>query len=87
MKRIRGDISQAQLYLVASAPGIGPKLAEKLLRRFGSPAAVFSAPEGMLARVIGEKRARRLREVLDRRYGEREEGQARLERRHMPCVR
>ncbi len=41
---------------------------------------VFSAPEGMLAKVIGEKRARKLRELLDRRYEGRagEESQAHL---------
>ncbi len=68
VKRSRGGLAQAQLYFLASAPGIGPKLADRLLRRFGSPSAVFSASEGALARVIGEKRARRLRELLDRRY-------------------
>ena len=80
VKRSRGGLAQAQLYLVASAPGIGPKLAERLLTRLGSPAAVFSAPEGMLAKVIGEKRARKLRELLDRRYEGRagEESQAHL---------
>jgi ERCC4-type nuclease len=59
VKRARGGLDQMQLYLVASAPGIGPKLADRLLRRLGSPAAVFSAPEGVLARIIGEKRAKR----------------------------
>ncbi|MGC9189834.1 MAG: helix-hairpin-helix domain-containing protein, partial [Conexivisphaera sp.] len=80
VKRSRGGLAQAQLYLVASVPGIGPKLAERLLTRLGSPAAVFSAPEGMLAKVIGEKRARRLRELLDRRYegNSGEESQAHL---------
>jgi DNA excision repair protein ERCC-4 len=68
VKRTKIGIAQAQLYLVASAPGIGPKLADRLLRRMGSPAAVFSAPEGALAKVLGEKRARRLRELLDRNY-------------------
>jgi len=53
-----------QLYLVQSLPGVGPRLAERLLSRFGSVAAICRASVVELARVVGEERARRIYRVI-----------------------
>ncbi len=42
-----------QLYILSSFPGIGPKLADKLLRKFGSLKAVLEASPLELSRVEG----------------------------------
>jgi DNA excision repair protein ERCC-4 len=63
-------INDAQLAIVESIPGIGPKLAQRLLQRFGSIRKIFmaSAKELALKGGIGEKRARKISEVLDFEY-------------------
>jgi ERCC4-type nuclease len=48
-----GDVKQWQLFLVQCLPGVGPKLAEKLLERFGSVRAVFNASVAELSKVEG----------------------------------
>jgi len=53
-----------QLYVVQSLPGIGPKLARRLLEKMGSIDAICRASVVELARVVGEERARRLYRVL-----------------------
>lgn len=60
-------VDEQQKFLVAALPGIGTRLAKVLLAHFGSPANVFSASVEELREVesLGEKRARRIREVLD----------------------
>jgi ERCC4-type nuclease len=65
--RRRGGIREAQLRLVASIPGIGFKLAERLLQSFGSPRRLFKASPSELRRVpgMGEARVRGVIEVLD----------------------
>jgi len=57
-----GLIAEAWVRL-ALTPEIGPRLAHRLLARFGSPEAVFEASEAELAGVegMGEKRRRALR--------------------------
>ena len=50
---------------MSSAPGIGEKTVNKLLREFGSLERVRQATEPELARAIGKAAARRLREFLD----------------------
>ena len=72
-----------QLYLVGSIPGVGRKLAEKLLTKYGTPRRVMSLTAGELALTqgIGWKRAEKIKEMLDTkfsRYKERE-AQMRLE--------
>ncbi len=57
-----------QLYLVQSLPGVGPKLAEKLLEKMGSVEAICRASVVELARVLGEERARRVYRVLHAPY-------------------
>lgn len=59
----------AQLYLLASLPGVDPDRAETLLRHFGSARAVLDADADALAQVEGMdmERAARITEVLE--YG------------------
>ena len=63
--RISG-LAEWQLYLVQGLPYVGPRLAASLLRRFGTPQAVFNAGFSELSRVsgIGEKRATFILKVL-----------------------
>ncbi|MCL4343772.1 MAG: multidrug MFS transporter [Nitrososphaerota archaeon] len=54
-----------QIYLISSLPGIGPKLAEKMIMIFGSPSNAFNAKLSELARVIGPTKARKIKKVLE----------------------
>ena len=77
------SVPQQQLYLVSSMPGIGRKLAEKLLSKYGTPRRVMSLTAGELALTqgIGWKKAEKIKEMLDARFTKyQQEGtQARLE--------
>lgn len=77
------NISQQQLYLVSSMPGIGRSLAEKLLSKYGNPRRVLNLTAGELAmtRGIGWKKAEKIKEMLDTTFTRHEESgvQARLE--------
>ncbi len=53
-----------QLYVVESFPGLGPKLAEKLLSAMGSIERICRASVVELERVLGYERARRLYRVI-----------------------
>ena len=55
-----------QLYLVSSLPGVGEKLAQRLLRTLKIPRRVFNASVQELARVqgVGHVRARRIEKAL-----------------------
>ncbi len=72
-----------QLYLVSSMPGIGRKLAEKLLSKYGTPRRVMALTAGELAMTqgIGWKKAEKIKVVLDAKFTKHaEEGsQSRLE--------
>jgi DNA excision repair protein ERCC-4 len=56
-----------QLYVLTSLPGIGPKLATRLLEKFHSPNNVLNASIADLARVpgLGNIRAEKIRRLLD----------------------
>jgi DNA excision repair protein ERCC-4 len=56
-----------QLYILTSLPGIGPKLATRLLEKFHSPNNVLNASIAELARVpgLGNMRAEKIRRLLD----------------------
>jgi DNA excision repair protein ERCC-4 len=64
------SLSDWQLYVVSSLPGVGPKLAERLLRKFGSVRAVFNASIVELASVEGlsESRASFIYRVINEPY-------------------
>ncbi len=67
--RISSD-TQLQLLVVGSLPTIGPKLAERLLERFGTIRRIFEASPGELAfrGGLGRSRAHRVSSVLDLPY-------------------
>ena len=72
-----------QLYLVSSMPGVGRKLAERLLSKYGTPRRVMNLTAGELALTqgIGWKRAERIKAMMDAKFTRyNDEGtQARLE--------
>jgi DNA excision repair protein ERCC-4 len=59
-----------QLYLVSAMPGVGRKLAERLLAKYGTPRKVMSLTPGELALTagIGWKRAEKIKEMMDTRF-------------------
>ena len=61
---------QEKEFLVAGLPGVNTKLARSLLREFGSPGEVFKASREQLMDVkgLGEKKADRIREILEESY-------------------
>jgi len=63
-------IKDWQLYVLQSLPGIGIKSAEKLLNEFKNLKNVFNASEKELARIIGEAKARKVIEVINKRIDE-----------------
>ncbi len=77
------SFSQQQIYLVSSLPGVGRRLAERLLRKYGTPRRVMSLTQGELSMTpgIGWKRAEKIKRLLDERFSGTTEGekQARLE--------
>ncbi len=63
-----GSLREWQLYVVSSLPGIGPKTAEKLLENFKTIEAICTASIAELQRILGEKRAERVKQVLKTPY-------------------
>jgi len=64
------SLEKAQLSLVSSLPGIGPKLADRALKRFGTVRKVFSASVAEFSWVegIGRKKSEKIVSVLDSCY-------------------
>lgn len=64
------DLGQLQLFLVSGLPGIGVKLADRLLGRFGSLRRVFSASVAELSSVsgVGRAKAEKIGAFLDAAY-------------------
>ena len=64
------DEAQQQLYFVSALPGVGMKLAKKMLGRYGTPRRVLSLTEAQFSMVpgVGAKRASKIAHVLDTRY-------------------
>ena len=77
------SVPQQQLYLVSAVPGIGRKLAEKLLSKYGTPRRIMGLTAGELAMTqgIGWKKAERIRDMMDATFSRHQQGaaQARLE--------
>ena len=69
LKKIRksGNIHHQQLSVLCSLPGVGEKLASRMLEKFGSPSNSFSASIAELSKIegMGESRARKIRNLLD----------------------
>ncbi|MFH1307116.1 MAG: ERCC4 domain-containing protein [Candidatus Micrarchaeota archaeon] len=68
-------LSQAQRALIESLPSCGPRLAHNLLRYFNTPLNIFKADEKALEKVplLGKKKAKLIRKVLDSVYKWKEE--------------
>lgn len=66
-KRKLESLRDWQLYIVESLPGVGPKLAERLLRHFGSIRRIFEASSVELSKVegLGESRAREIFRIIN----------------------
>lgn len=64
------DDAQQQLYFVSALPGVGMKLAKRMLGRYGTPRRVVSLTEAQLAMIpgVGAKRASKIAHVLDTGY-------------------
>jgi DNA excision repair protein ERCC-4 len=69
LKKIRksGDLQQKQLSILCSLPGVGEKLASRMLEKFGSPSSSLNASSVELSKIsgMGEARAQKIRKVLD----------------------
>jgi DNA excision repair protein ERCC-4 len=69
LKKIRksGNIHNQQLSVLCSLPGVGEKLASRMLEKFGSPSNSFSASITELSKIegMGESRAQKIRNLLD----------------------
>lgn len=69
LKKIRksGDINRQQLSVLCSLPGVGEKLASRMLEKFGSPSNSLNASAAELSKIegMGEARAQKIRKMLD----------------------
>lgn len=69
LKKIKksNDIQIQQLATISSLPGVGEKLAIRMLEKFGSPLKVFNASSTELAKVegLGNARAKKIKKMLD----------------------
>jgi DNA excision repair protein ERCC-4 len=65
-----GQIREGQIVLLQSLPGIGARLAQKLLTRFGTPRKVFLATESELNTRggIGRAKTAKITSILDTSY-------------------
>ena len=64
------SLEKAQLSLVSNLPGIGPKLADRTLKRFETVRKVFSASVAEFSSVdgIGRKKSEKISALLDAYY-------------------
>jgi DNA excision repair protein ERCC-4 len=69
LKKIRKDnpVYLQQLYVLSSVPGVGDKLAARMLEKFKTPQRALNASAAELATIpgFGLARAQRLRKILD----------------------
>ena len=68
IKKIRksDDVQKQQLYVLSSLPGVGEKVAIRMLEKFGTPLKVFSASSTELSKIsgLGELRAKKIKKML-----------------------
>jgi len=71
-RKLASTLTEQQEYLISSIADIGPKAARNLLLHFGSVEAVMKADAKELRKVklIGPKRANKIREILEAPYKE-----------------
>jgi DNA excision repair protein ERCC-4 len=69
LKKIKksNDLKKQQLSALSSLPGVGEKLASRMLEKFGSPLKVVNASLSELSKVegLGEARARKIKHMLE----------------------
>jgi DNA excision repair protein ERCC-4 len=69
LKKIRksNDLQRQQLSILCSLPGVGEKLASRMLEKFGSASSSLNASSAELSKIsgMGESRAQKIRKVLD----------------------
>lgn len=69
LKKIKksDDLQKQQLSVLCSLPGVGEKLATRMLERFGSPTNTLKASYTELSKIkgMGESRALKIRKMLD----------------------
>ena len=69
LKKIKksDDLQKQQLSVLCSLPGVGEKLATRMLERFGSPTNTLKASYTELSKIkgMGESRAQKIRKMLD----------------------
>ena len=69
LKKIKksDDLQKQQLSVLCSLPGVGEKLATRMLERFGSPSKTLSASFTELSKIkgVGELRALKIKKMLD----------------------
>jgi DNA excision repair protein ERCC-4 len=69
LKKIKksDDVYRQQLSVLCSLPGIGEKLATRMLSKFGSPTKTLNASLADLAKIegLGEARAKKIKQMLD----------------------
>ncbi len=65
-------LKEQQEYIISALPGIGPKLARPLLKRFGSVQKILEASdkELMSVELIGQKKAKDIRSLIENTYEE-----------------
>jgi DNA excision repair protein ERCC-4 len=69
MRKEKSEYNQ-QLSILSSLPGIGDKLATRMLDKFISPKNALNASVAELAKIpgLGVSRAQRVRKILDDKY-------------------
>ncbi|ABK76661.1 helicase-associated endonuclease for fork-structured DNA [Cenarchaeum symbiosum A] len=69
LKKIKksNDVQKQQLSSLSSLPGVGEKLAGRMLEKFGTPLRTFNASSAELSKVagLGPSRAKKIRKMLD----------------------
>ena len=69
LKKIKksDDLARQQLSVLCSLPGVGEKLATRMLEKFGSPSKTLSASLAELSKVegLGEARAKKIKQMLE----------------------
>lgn len=69
LKKIRksDDLQQQQLSILSSLPGVGEKLAKRMLEKFGNPYNSLNASSAELSKIdgMGLSRAQKIRKILD----------------------
>lgn len=70
LKKIKksDDVQKQQLSVLCSLPGIGEKLAVRMLQKFGSPTRTLNASLSELSKVegLGEMRAKKIKQMLEK---------------------